>query len=411
MRFLLVSAVKDLRRRIADRAGLLLWLGVPLSLGVFMGLAFGRQAPAPKARVLLADEDGSLLGRLVAGASSGEGAEYIDIQRVSAAEGQRQMDAGQATALLILPKGLTTAVLSDTPATVKLVTNPAQAILPDVVRTGVETLLEAIFYLQRLFGPGLAELSSLQAPGHGRPSDASVAKLAVNTSQTLRNAESVLFPPVLSLETASERPQNQGASVGTLVLPGLLFMSLLFVGRGFTDDLWVEREHGTLTRALLAPHSAAAFLGGKVAAGAVFMAGVSAIGLAVAVMGSGTPLTRVPLAFLWCTFSGTVLICLFLVVQFLASSARGASLVTTMVLFPLMMLGGSFFPFDAMPAWMARIGRLTPNGQGVTQLRALLAGQLDAAALAIAFAAMLLPAAIAFVLSTRLLRGRFAKGA
>jgi ABC-type multidrug transport system permease subunit len=411
VRFLIVSTVKDLRRRLADRAGLALWLGIPLSIGVFMGLAFGRQAPTPKARVLLADEDDSLLGRLAAGASTGQGADYLDVQRVSADDGRRQMDAGQASALLILPKGLTRAVLNDTPASVKLVTNPAQAILPDVVRSGVETMVEAIFYLQRIFGPELAELARLQRTGQRVPADASVAALAVNMNRSLRNVESVLSPPVLLLETVTERAQGQSPSFATLLLPGILFMSLLFVGRAFTDDLWVERERGTLTRALLAPHSAAAFLGGKVAAGAVFMAGISAVGLAIAVLASGAPLARVPLAFLWCTFSGTVLICLFLAVQFMASSARGASLVTTMVLFPLMMLGGSFFPFDAMPAWMARIGRLTPNGQGVTQLRALLTGQADASALAIAFSAMLLPAIAAFLVSARLLRGRFAKGA
>jgi ABC-type multidrug transport system permease subunit len=410
MRFLIVSAAKDLRRRLADRAGLALWLGIPLSIGVFMSLAFGREAPAPKARVLLVDEDDSLLGRLAAGASSGQGADYLDIQRVSAEEGRRQMDAGRASALLILPKGLTSAVLNDTPATIKLVTNPAQSILPDVVRAGVETLVEGVFYLQRIFGPELTEFSSSRPSGQGVFSDASVARLAIGANQHVRVLESVLLPPVLSLETVGEHAQTQSVNFGTLLLPGVLFMSLLFVGRGFTDDLWVERERGTLTRALLTPHGAAVFLGGKVAAGAVFMAAVSAVGLAVAVLASGTPLARVPFAFLWCTFSGTVLICLFLAVQFLASSARGASLVTTMVLFPLMMLGGSFFPLEAMPAWMASIGRLTPNGQGVTQLRALLTGQTDATALAMAFGAMLLPAVAAFAVSARLLRGRFARG-
>lgn len=411
MRFLIVCAAKDLRRRLADRAGLVLWLGVPLSLGVFMGLAFGRQAPAPKARVLLVDEDDSLLGRLAAGASSGQGADYLDIQRVSSDEGRRRIDNGEASALLILPQGLTQAVLNDTPATIKLVTNPAQSILPDVVRTGVETLVEGIFYFQRILGPPLTEFSSSRPSGQGAFADASVARLAAEANRRMRGLGSVLFPPVLSLETVTERSQAQSVSFGTLLLPGILFMSLLFVGRGFTDDLWVEREHGTLTRALLTPHGAAAFLGGKVAAGALFMAAVTAVGLAVAVVASGTPLARVPLAFFWCTFSGTVLICLFLAVQFLASSARGASLVTTMVLLPLMMLGGSFFPFEAMPAWMARIGRLTPNGQGVTQLRALLTGQADVTTLAIAAGAMLLPAGAAFLVSVRLLRGRFARGA
>jgi hypothetical protein len=41
----------------------------------------------------------------------------------------------------------------------------------------------------------------------------------------------------------------------------------------------------------------------------------------------------------------------------------------------------------------------------------LLTGQADAAALAIAFVALLLPAVAAFLVSARLLRGRFGKGA
>jgi ABC-type multidrug transport system permease subunit len=81
-----------------------------------------------------------------------------------------------------------------------------------------------------------------------------------------------------------------------------------------------------------------------------------------------------------------------------------------MVLFPMMMLGGSFLPFEMMPRWMAALGRLTPNGQGVAQLKAILTGQADPAALAIAALAIGMPAAALFLLSARLLRGRFAAG-
>ena len=41
---------------------------------------------------------------------------------------------------------------------------------------------------------------------------------------------------------------------------------------------------------------------------------------------------------------------------------RAASLVSSMVVFPLLMAGGSFFPLAALPGWIASIGRLTPNG-------------------------------------------------
>lgn len=41
---------------------------------------------------------------------------------------------------------------------------------------------------------------------------------------------------------------------------------------------------------------------------------------------------------------------------------KSASVVTSAMVFPLMMLGGSFFPFEVMPKWMAAIGQYLPNG-------------------------------------------------
>ena len=46
-----------------------------------------------------------------------------------------------------------------------------------------------------------------------------------------------------------------------------------------------------------------------------------------------------------------------------------------MIVFPLIMIGGSFFPFEVMPAWMARIGRWTPNGLASRNVKQILFGQ------------------------------------
>ena len=36
------------------------------------------------------------------------------------------------------------------------------------------------------------------------------------------------------------------------------------------------------------------------------------------------------------------------------------------------MIGGSFFPFEAMPDWMVRIGKLTPNGWALGHIKDIL---------------------------------------
>jgi len=71
---------------------------------------------------------------------------------------------------------------------------------------------------------------------------------------------------------------------------------------------------------------------------------------------------------------------------------------------PLMMLGGSFFPFEAMPAWMAAAGRWTPNGLGVATLKELLYGNVSVTALGIGVLGIGIPATLAFVGAWRRLR-------
>ncbi len=75
-----------------------------------------------------------------------------------------------------------------------------------------------------------------------------------------------------------------------------------------------------------------------------------------------------------------------------------------------MMAGGSFFPFETMPPWMAAIGKRTPNGWALQRLKEIVSGRADAADLAAP--AVLVAAVIVVLLWTcsRRLKGGFAQG-
>jgi ABC-type multidrug transport system permease subunit len=73
------------------------------------------------------------------------------------------------------------------------------------------------------------------------------------------------------------------------------------------------------------------------------------------------------------------------------------------------MLGGSFFPFEAMPAGMAALGRKTPNGWALEELKAILGDTIEPARLALAFAGLLAVCAVLFLLATRRIAGAFAR--
>jgi len=296
--------------------------------------------------------------------------------------------------------------------TLSLVTNPSQRILPAIVQQGLEMLVEAAFYLQRLGGDVLGLVRDGRRT-EGPLDDDRVARASVDLNQRLRRLGRVLFPPVLALQaepgTAGSGPAAAASAfdIGRLLLPGVLFMALLFVAQGTSDDIWDEQRQGTLRRAMSAPGSVLAFLAAKLASGAAIAAGASLVALLAGVALFGVPPLRAAAAWPWAVFGGTVLLCLFQVPPLLATTRQGAGLLSNLIVFPLMMIGGSFFPFEMMPAWMARIGRWTPNGQAVARLRELLAGTADPAALALAAAAMGLAAALALVVAARLVRRRF----
>lgn len=411
MRYLWTSAVKDTKRRLADPTALAVWIGLPLFIGVLIStISSGSGGGVPKAHVLLVDQDDTPASRLVITAStSGRMADYLIVERVTEAEGRQKMDAGDASAMLVLPKGFQRAILDEQPAELVLMTNPSQRILPQMVEEGLDMLVEAVFYAQQLLGEPLRRIATGPEGGGTVFSSEAVSSISVDINDRVKRLQKVVFPPVISLRTppTEPRPVQTVSVMVAVMLPSVLFMSLLFIAQGSARDVWQEKVQGTLRRSLAVPHHIGWFLAGKILAGALLAAVVTIVGLGIALY-LGIPPLRLPGAFLWCTFNGAALLCLFNFFDTLAASERGARLLSTMIVFPMMMIGGSFFPFEAMPPWMQAIGRWTPNGLGGIQLKALLVGAPDYPQLAVATLVIAAMATVTFLVTVRRVQGSFA---
>ena len=131
---------------------------------------------------------------------------------------------------------------------------------------------------------------------------------------------------------------------------------------------------------------------------------VALVGLLAAVGWFDLPWSRVPGALLWCAFVSAALITLLTLLHLCAGTQRGSEMLSGVVVFPLMMLGGSFFPLESMPTWMAAAGQWTPNGLGVSRLKDLLYGDVSTTALGYAVLGIGIPAVAAFAASRRRLR-------
>jgi len=116
------------------------------------------------------------------------------------------------------------------------------------------------------------------------------------------------------------------------------------------------------------------------------------------------PVASVPLATLWLVLSGTAFYLFLVTIAVHASGQRAANVIGNLVVFPLSLIGGSFFPFEMMPDWMASIGRFTPNGWAITQFKAFVAGSAHGKDFLIGTACMAALGSLLFLLTLRRIR-------
>ncbi len=381
MGFLGVCFRKDFGRFLKDPVAILLSVGLPVLVVLMLRLAFGGGGGGtPTARLLIADHDDSFVSNMLAGSfSRGPLEDLVDPESVDETDGRAMMESGKASGLLIIPEGFAADLLERKPTSLTLITNPAQRILPGILQGSLEFMVDAVSSAQQILGEPLDAFSDEPPEGQVVYPDSAVANLSVTINQLVARADPYLFPPAIKLETVivDEDDDRPDRGFGDLFFPGMLFMALLFAGQNLSDDVWKERTQGTLRRTLATPHSLAVFLLGKVLAVTLYVGLISAAGLLAGRFIFSLELANLPLALVWATASGAFMLLLFTLLQLFAGSQRGGNVLATVVLFPLLMMGGAFFPFEAMPDWLARIGRLTPNGWALTQFKAILWNTLD----------------------------------
>ncbi len=374
MRFLFASVKKDLSRWRQDKTALLIWLGIPFLIGGLITSMIDGGGGTPTGVLLIADQDKSLLSGLVAGAySQDQLGDLIIVEQVSVEEGGARINEGEASGFLTIPEGFQDAFLNETPVTLTLKTNPAQTILPGIIQDVTEILLDLGFYAQRLLGPEIKKIQ--ESDSINVPNDVFVSEVAVDIQNKMSGVGPKLSPPLLDVVIVEPPPSAPQPDLALLFLPGIILMAVLFSSNSLAADYWAERDKGTLRRLVSAPGVLAGFVAGKALAALAVIGFIAALTLSVGFVYHDVAWSKFLPSLLWVSFGGVGLFAWFAALQMLFPNNKAANLVTTILLFPLMMVGGSFFPLAALPDWIAGIGRLSPNGFIVDRL----SGELTAA--------------------------------
>lgn len=375
MTFLLANIRKNLLRILASPWTLAIWIGVPLLVGALLsGVMGGPGGTTPKVHLLVADQDQSVLsGALTDMLASDRFGEMLILEPVSVEDGHAILDDGRASAMLVVPVGFQSNFLTSTPQDIRLFVNPLQSILPEMAEELTRMIADFGSYAQQAFGEELKAIHSISqdpesdtAQAEARDTAvAAIGKLA-RIAPALRNAP--IEVAVMTTEGASE------ATFLMLFFPGLLMMTVIFAAQGLAEDIWAEREMGTLRRLQSASTSAAAWLAARLASsGLVLVAVLLPLALAGFVL-LGLPFAYLPLVVVWSALAGLMLMQLASVVQVMAPTRKAGALFSTLVFFPLLLVGGSFFPFENMPGFLAAIGRATPNGMMLEPMKHWLIG-------------------------------------
>ncbi|MFV0542614.1 MAG: ABC transporter permease [Marinicella pacifica] len=347
-----------------EKWGLFSWITIPIMIVFLMSfISGGGNQDESRGTLLVTDLDDSFVSNLLINSlSQGELSSWIGIKKINAEEAQDIMQAGNASAWLTIGDNFADDYLKQRPTTLTLVKNPAQSVIPDLIESALMLFTDAGDYLQQLFSEELATIAGINNSDNF--SDLEFTALSLSIRDRIDVFADNLDPLLIELKERQTEQETNSPSVnfGLLMFPGAIMMALLFSISSLAMLIWADLQSGVLTRLSASSRGLSAyFLGQQWAVLAIF----SGVVLLLTVLGGlyfGLPVQQWPLLIIGLVISGFVMWQILLSLVLLMPTQRSANIVVNAAIFPILMLGGSFFPMEALPDWLAQIGLYFPNG-------------------------------------------------
>jgi len=379
MRTLLLLVAKDLKRKVRSPLGLLIVLSFPVVFALLIALSFGsRGERVPKIHLLVENQDGGLAANaLLSALTSDQVAKYVEMEVVGS-EGARRIENNEASALLRIPKRFTQDLFDGKPATLSLLRNPAQGILPEVAEQLTRVLVDVLDAGARVLRKPLEEIRSSAQPNAGRVTDETVIAVSLAVNHSVEGARKLVFPPAITVDTASLAPkpadQKSGESVSLIfliILPGVSVYALFLVGDQAMRDIITEAKAGTLRRQLAGPIGAGTLVLGK----ALYTAVLALLALLVlSVVGAVVLRRGVDLAgFLLLSFALVLAVTgISATIYGLAKDERRGATIGSIVYLVLGFAGGSFVNLEGLPRAVRAVSPASPFYWGTAGYRKLI---------------------------------------
>jgi ABC-type multidrug transport system permease subunit len=382
MRFIFVTVSKELKRRFNDPGAVISAIMIPFVIGFLLAAVIGGDGgqPSIKARLMVTDLDDSFISQAIVSAlGQDQAADLVQVEKLSMETGQQRINEGDGSGHLVIPQGFGASWLAGEEVALKLTVNPSQSISPRLIREMLESLLDLGDYLHKVFGEELNIIS--QSLEGDDLAIVSAGDFAGDIADKVSGFAELLFPPVLTVEDVTPQPENVSTSFALLMFPGILVMAAFFAANSQSGNFWTEKEKGTLGRWVASPNAFSTFWVAQWFTAMFLTAIVSAPIMLAGFLYLDISFEKFFTTLGWLALTGPVLFAVLSVIQVLAPSRKAGSMIATLVMFPLLMAGGSFFPTETMPEFIAAIAQYTPNGNVIEPLKGYLSGEFGASGL------------------------------
>jgi ABC-type multidrug transport system permease subunit len=382
MRFIFVTVGKEIKRRMNDPGGLISAIMIPFAIGFLMASVMGGGGgqPSIKAQLLVTDLDDSFISQgILSALGQDQIAEMIQIEKLSLDEGQKRINDGDGSGHLVIPENFGNKWLDHEEVALQLTVNPSQSISPRLIREMLETLLDLGDYLHKVFGDELKIVSnSLESDDLV---GISVSQFSSNITDKMTGISELVFPPALTADDVTPQAENSSISFAILMFPGVLVMAAFFAANGQSTNFWTEKEKGTLGRWVASPNAFSVFWVAQWFTAMLLTAIVAAPIMLAGFFYFDISFEKYFTSLAWLALTGPILFAVLSLIQVLSPSRKSGGMIATLIMFPLLMAGGSFFPTETMPDFIAKIAQYTPNGQVVEPLKGYFTGEFGASGL------------------------------
>ncbi|MCH7807111.1 MAG: ABC transporter permease [Proteobacteria bacterium] len=381
MHFFLANILKEIKRRFNDPGVMISWIAIPFVIGLLMTSVMGGDGgPRFRAVLFLTDHDETFISQTIASAfSRGQLAEMVEVREIGEMEGKARMEDGEGSAHLVIPEGFGEAWLDREPVTLELTTNPAQSISPRLIRDVLESFLDLGDYLHLVFGEEIKIIT--EGVADEALESATTAAISTAISDKMTKIGPLIFPPVIEVSDNTPKPEGGAVSYALLLFPGILLMAAFFASNDFAASYWGEKEGGTLQRWRATPARFWQFWAARLLAAMILIPLVTAPIMAAGFFYLGISFEKFATSLVWLALAGPILFSLFSLVQVLSPTRKAGGIFSTLLMFPLLMVGGSFFPTETLPGWLAMVAEYTPNGRVLEPLKGYFLGEFGASGL------------------------------